>query len=132
MKHHFLTDADFGRLVNKELTHRLIKLHANGYDLDFCMTCNDYLICVQNQEQFICESIIIKVVDQVFDFITNSYKYVHTVDTACGCKGIMVMEGIYGLYIRPDVMRFSFNQPMQNRQGLPRKSERMRHEAIIA
>ncbi|MES2112173.1 MAG: hypothetical protein V4577_25675 [Bacteroidota bacterium] len=132
MKHHFLSDADFGRLVNKELTHRLIKLHSKGYDLDFCMTCNDYLTCVQNQERYTCDSIIIRVVDQVFDFISNSYKYVHTVDTACGCKGIMVMEGIYGLYIRPDVMRFSFNQPMQNRQSLPRKSERMRHEAIIA
>lgn len=132
MKHHFLPDADLGRLVNKELTQRLIKLHANGYDLDFCMTCNEYLTCAQTQERFNCDSIIIKVVDQVFDFITNSYKYVHTVDTGCGCKGIMVMEGIYGLYIRPDVMRFSFNQPTQNRPSLPCKGQRLQHEAIIA
>jgi len=131
MKHQFIADSDFGRLVNKELTHRLIKLHANGYDLDFCMTCNDYLTCVQNQERFTCESIIINVVDQVYDFISNSYKYVHTVDTSCGCKGIMVMEGIYGLYIRPDVMRHSFNQPTHNRPSLPPKGQRLQHEAIL-
>lgn len=106
MKHNFLADTDSGRLVNKELTNRLIWLHAKGYDHDFCMTCNGYLTCLQNQQQFACYSAIIKVVCQVYDFITYSYKYVHTVETACGCKGIMVVEGIYGLYIRPDVMRF--------------------------
>ena len=109
MKHQFLSDADLGRLVNKDLTQRLIKLHTRGYDLDFCMTCTDYLTCLQNQERFAFEDITIKVVDQVYDFMTNSYKYVHTIDTACGRKGIMVMEGIYGLYIRPDVMQYSIN-----------------------
>jgi len=109
MKHQFLADTDLGRLVNKDLTKRLIKLHTKGYDLDFCMTCTDYLTCVQNQKRFACEGITIRVVDQVYDFMTNSYKYVHTIDTACGRKGIMVMEGIYGLYIRPDVMRYALH-----------------------
>ena len=121
MKNHFLTDAGAGRLVNKELTHRLMKLHADGYHLDFCMTCNEYLTCVQNQERFPCENIIIKVVDQVYDFLTNSFKYVHTVDTACGCKGIMLIEGIYGLYIRPDVMQLTVRQHGYNREDFRQK-----------
>jgi hypothetical protein len=105
MKHLFLADNDPGRLVNKELTKELIKLHARGYDLDFCMRANDCITCVQNGEQFPCDHIVVRLVDQVYDFISNCYQYVHTVDTACGRKGIMVIDGIYGLRIRQQQVR---------------------------
>jgi len=103
MKHLFLADNDFSRLVNKQLTRQLIKLHSLGYDLDFYMNSNNHLTCIQNGEQFSCECIIVKLVNQVYDFTANAFKYVHTVDTACGRKGIMLMAGIYDLQIQPTI-----------------------------
>jgi hypothetical protein len=105
MKHLFTSENDFGRLVNKELTSKLIKLHSKGYDLDFYMNRCDHLVCVQSGEEFPCACIMVQLVDQIYDFITNSFKYVHTVDTVCGRKGIMVMEGIYDLQVRLPVIQ---------------------------
>lgn len=95
MRNNVMLNAELGRLVNRELTNRLIKLHTRGYDLDFGIINNQCVGCLQNQELFACDEVVVRLVDQVYDFITNSFKYVHTVDTSCGKKGIMVIEGIY-------------------------------------
>lgn len=95
MRNNVMLNAELGRLVNRQLTNRLIKLHAKGYDLDFGIINNQCVGCLQNLELFTCDDVIVRLVDQVYDFISNSFKYVHTVDTSCGKKGIMVMEGIY-------------------------------------
>ena len=105
MEHIVIADNDFVRLVNKEFTKTLIRLHNNGYDLDFYMDGKGSLVCAQNGEQFPCEYVAVKLVDQVFDFITNSFKYVHTVEAICGTKGLMVMECIYNLRILPATRR---------------------------
>jgi len=101
MEHLVIADNDFVRLVNKEFTKTLIRLHSKGYDLDFYMDGRGGVVCAQNGEQFPCQIVAVRLVDQVYDFITNSFKYVHTVDTACGTKGLMVIECIYHLRIPP-------------------------------
>jgi len=105
MEHLVIVDNDFVRLVNKEFTKTLIRLHNQGYDLDFYMDSKGSLVCAQNGELFPCEYVGVELVNQVYDFIANIFKYVHTVDTVCGTKGIMVMECIYNLRIRPAALR---------------------------
>ena len=102
------TGDDVYRLVNHRLTRKLILLHNAGYDLDFILLSNHRLLCVQD-EQCYSESILtIKTVDQVHDCITNSFKYLHTVETACGKKGILLIEGIYDFQLRKTPISFSF------------------------
>lgn len=82
-------------MINQKITNRLIKLHAKGYELDFCLTKKTHITCLQNHEEFPCCNVTVCVIDQVFDYLSRSFKYLHTVETGCGKKGILLMEGIY-------------------------------------
>jgi hypothetical protein len=95
------------RLVNHQLTCRLFNLHAIGYEFDFNLLNNRDLLCVQDNQCFAEENVTVKVIDQVYDFITDSYKYLHTVETVCGKKGILLIEGIYSLHLKINSITFS-------------------------
>jgi hypothetical protein len=105
---------DFCRLVNQQLTHKLIRLHAKGYDLDFSLLKNKGLCCLQSGQCFDEECVCVTLVDQVYDVISNSYKYLHTVDAANGEKGLLLMEGIYHLHLKVAMVSVSFTSALQH------------------
>jgi len=82
------------RMVNSSLAHRIIELHSNGYDLDFDSVSEWEIICLQDHRIFSLKEVSVKIIDQVFDEISRSYKYIHTVDTACNRKGLLIIESI--------------------------------------
>lgn len=98
------------RLVNHQLTRKLINLHNRGYELDFNLLNDHRLVCVQDGQCFSEEGLTVRIVDQVYDFITDSYKYLHTVETSCGKKGIMLIEGIYDFHLK--IIPITFSLPV--------------------
>jgi len=107
------TNDEFCRLINRRLTHKLIRLHDKGYELDFGLLKNRGLCCLQSGQCFEEESVSVTLIDQVYDFITNSYKYLHTVETACGKRGILLIEGIYRLHLKASPVSSSLSLGFQ-------------------
>ena len=81
--------------LNNSLTRRVIELHSNGYNYDFLMTGSKHLLCLQNNADFSLGDVYIKVIDQAYDQLTKSFKYIHTIDTCNGEKGVLITELIY-------------------------------------
>lgn len=84
-----------GIQLNRSLTQRVIELHNDGYDQDFLMTGGQHLLCLQNNEDFLLRDVYIKVIDQAYDQLTKSFKYIHSIDTPNGEKGVLVTDTIY-------------------------------------
>jgi hypothetical protein len=82
------------RKLNFLLTRRVIELHGQGYDHDFLVSAGRHLICLQNNMNFNVEDVNIEVVDQGYDQLSRSFKYVHTIDTGNGERGVLIAEGI--------------------------------------
>ncbi len=76
--------------INVALTKKVIALHERGYTLDFSVTADYRLLCVQDERLFKVDEVVISLIDQCFDEITSCYKYFHTVETGCGIKGLLV------------------------------------------
>ncbi len=89
------------RKLNGSITKRVIELHGQGYDHDFQITGNKALLCLQNNKNFPVDAVCITVVDQGFDQLTQSYKYIHTIDTDSGERGMLVTDCIF---IKPAVI----------------------------
>jgi hypothetical protein len=83
------------RKLNFLLTRRVIELHGQGYDYDFQVLGSRNLICLQSNKNFNLEDLNIKVVDQGYDQLSRSFKYIHTVDTGNGELGVLIAEGIF-------------------------------------
>ncbi len=82
------------RKLNASITQRVIELHANGYEYDFLML-GSHLLCVQNNQRFPVGAVDIKVVDQCYDKLSRSFKYLHVIETCSGEKGLMIVEAIF-------------------------------------
>jgi len=82
------------RIINRAITRRVIDLHSQGYDSDFCLK-NRCLLCMQNEVIFHPNDVDIKVIDQVYDQLSQCFKYIHTIDTCNGEKGVMVIDQIF-------------------------------------
>ena len=91
------------KTLNCTLTKRVIELHDRGYTEDFRDTPDKRFICIQSSEQFKTSELIICLVDLGFDKLSNSFKYIHTIETADGSKGLMITNAIY-----------SVNSPLSN------------------
>jgi len=89
-----ISESNKRRHVCSELTKTLIDLHDSGYVFDFRVLDRERIICLQDSRQFNANGIIIKVINQHFDKITHSYKYIHTVETDCGDRGLIVADEI--------------------------------------
>ena len=76
--------------VNSALTRKVIALHSHGYEFDFSLTADKKIRCAQDNRSFTPDQLCIKVVDLRYDELTGSYKYVHTVETCCGDKGLLI------------------------------------------
>ncbi|RFZ91169.1 hypothetical protein D0C36_19710 [Mucilaginibacter conchicola] len=82
------------RKLNSAITRRVIELHSKGYDQDFMMQTNR-LLCIQNNEDFAASAVQIRVVDQGYDHVDGCFKYIHTIDTFNGQKGVLIADGIF-------------------------------------
>lgn len=77
--------------LNNALTSRVIDLHDQGYTDDF-LPVKDEFFCLQNSENFSPADLNIQVVDQCFDQFSNTYKYIHTIETTNGNKGLLMAD----------------------------------------
>ncbi|WP_184544691.1 hypothetical protein [Mucilaginibacter sp. FT3.2] len=78
--------------LNSALTSRVIDLHDQGYTDDFLSVKDECFLCLQNSENFSLADLNIQVIDQGFDQFSKTYKYIHTVETANGNKGLLIGE----------------------------------------
>lgn len=76
--------------VNNRLTQTIIKCHEAGYTEDFFYNGPSTGIIDHNWPQEIHETFTAAVIDMGFDSLTGEYKYVYTIVTNCGKKGILV------------------------------------------
>ncbi|MEJ5993344.1 hypothetical protein WG904_02850 [Pedobacter sp. Du54] len=83
------------RKINGVITSRIIELQNEGYLYDFMSLDKHKFVCLQDSVCFHSPDISIKLIDQVYDQFGHCYKYIHTVETATGCKGLLLDEGIY-------------------------------------
>jgi hypothetical protein len=83
-----------GKKLNHTITARVIDLHGKGYTDDFLPAKDQTLMCIQNSENFAMADLHIKVIDQGFDQLTNTYKYIHTIETVNGDKGLLIADFI--------------------------------------
>jgi len=83
------------RKLNSLLTKRVIELHSKGYDYDFLPSGNQHLLCLQNNADFKVTDVNINIIDQGYDQLSRSFKYVHSIDTGNGERGVLIAEGIF-------------------------------------
>jgi hypothetical protein len=80
--------------IRNMLIRRVAELHGKGYNNDFCLTFNKQLLCLQDDVQYVRNSSSIKLIDQVYDKLSRQFKYIHTVETDTGQKGILMLNHI--------------------------------------
>ncbi|RFZ85249.1 hypothetical protein DYU05_06520 [Mucilaginibacter terrenus] len=85
------------RKMNSELTNWVIRLHQIGYTDDFLPLNPREVQCVQNGESFLIKDLRVNLIDCNFDQLTNTYQYIHTIDTGIGHRGLLITNGILGL-----------------------------------
>lgn len=84
----------YKRKLNSLMTKRVIELQAKGFDFDFILLSNNYLMCLQNNYTFSFQSFSIMLVDQVYDDLCESYKYIHAIETSSGERGVLLTDDI--------------------------------------
>lgn len=82
------------RKLNCSLTESVIELHHKGYINDFLKVKDQCFRCIQSDEEFSIGELQIKIVSQGFDYFTKNYKYIHTVESQNGCKGLLLADFI--------------------------------------
>lgn len=83
------------RITNCSLTKKIIRLHNSGYTHDFSVVSNNQIVCLQDNCKHCFIHVIINVVDQCYDVMSHSFKYIHTIETPCGCRGLLMADKIY-------------------------------------
>lgn len=80
--------------LNSSITNKVIELHNTGYDHDFQLTAQQHLLCLQDNRLFNFDNVLVRLIDQGYDNLSHSFKYIHTIDTGCGQKGILLTSKI--------------------------------------
>jgi hypothetical protein len=83
--------------LNSELTKWVISLHQNGYTDDFQVLNSGEIKCIQSSEHFAIKDLRVHLIDCNYDKLTNTYQYIHTIDTEAGLRGLLITSGILGL-----------------------------------
>jgi hypothetical protein len=83
--------------INRSLTRKVIELQALGYGHDFQVSGHREVVCLQDNKYTSIENMWIKVVHQGYDQLSKSFKYIHTIETDCGKKGLLLADKIAGL-----------------------------------
>ena len=82
------------RKLNGAITKRVIQLHALGYECDFLIL-GQGLVCVQSNQNFPVYTVDINMVAKGYDQLSHSIKYIHTIDTGNGEKGVLLTDAIF-------------------------------------
>jgi hypothetical protein len=82
------------RMVNSELTKLIISCHEQGYTEDFFIDTHSRRVRNQASPEVDYHWFTITVVNQCYDSLTQGYKYIHTVETLCGIKGLLVCPNV--------------------------------------
>ena len=86
--------------LNHAIARRVIILHDLGYEFDFQIFTHQSVICLQDNNCTATKDLLVKLVDMGYDQLSHSFKYIHTVETTCGKKGLLLAEKIAGLDFR--------------------------------
>lgn len=78
--------------INERITNKVIELQEKGFDLDFQFLGTKELICLQNNIIFGVDNVEIMVREQAYDQISHSQKFIHSVETFEGLRGILLSE----------------------------------------
>ncbi|HKG08859.1 MAG TPA: hypothetical protein VKB19_20480 [Pedobacter sp.] len=81
--------------VNSALTRQLIALHFRGYVLDFIFAEHRFFLCLQNNLLYDIGQVRVKLVSQIFDSLNKCYKYLHTIESENGDRGIFLSDTPY-------------------------------------
>lgn len=84
----------YKRKLNSLMTKRVIELQGKGFDYDFILLSNNCLMCLQSSTTFSFQSFFVMLVDQVYDNLSESYKYIHAIETVSGERGVLLTENI--------------------------------------
>lgn len=80
--------------INAQITKRIIELQNNGYIYDFEGCSESAVVCIQNGYEFPESETSIKLIDLRHNEISKEFTYIHTIDTFCGYKGIILCNRI--------------------------------------
>ncbi|TFF33754.1 hypothetical protein [Mucilaginibacter psychrotolerans] len=80
------------RKLNNAITNRVIALHDQGYTHDFLPMQNQHFLCLQDSVDFDIADLNIKLIGEGFDHLTKTNKYIHTIETINGSKGLLVSD----------------------------------------
>ena len=80
------------RKLNNALTKRVINWHDKGYTDDFLAMQDQRFFCLQNSQHFHLADLSIELVDEGFDQLTKTRKYIHIVETSNGSKGLLLSD----------------------------------------
>ena len=81
--------------LNCLLTRIIIQLHEKGYSEDFIMIDKEKYVCIQSNREFSICSLQIEIFNIAFDQFSGCYKYVHTIETHTGLKGVLIADTLY-------------------------------------
>lgn len=81
--------------INERMTDRIIELQERGFDMDFQYIGSRQVLCLQNNFIYGSDHLQIMAVEQTYDQFSNSRKYIHSVDTFEGLRGILLAEKSY-------------------------------------
>jgi len=90
------TFKNTARKLSNTLTKRVIDLHDKGYTHDFLPAPDQHFLCLQDSQNFAMADLHIKVIADGFDQLTKTHKYIHTIETINGSKGLLVVDFICG------------------------------------
>jgi len=86
--------------LNRCITKQVISLHHNGYTSDFLRIGKEQVQCLQTGELFLLSGLQICLIDCAYDLLTQSYQYIHTIETEIGYRGLLVTNGIMPITTR--------------------------------
>lgn len=78
--------------LNVSLTNQVIELQEQGYDCDFLLLANGNLHCMQTNYNYPLSTVLIQRIDNGYDFFSQSYKNLHTIETGNGERGVLLSE----------------------------------------
>lgn len=81
--------------INSSITRKVIELHNIGYIFDFQILNQQDVICLQDNNHFPKENVQVKMMGQGYDLFSHSFKYVHTIETSCGKRGLLLADQVY-------------------------------------
>jgi len=81
--------------MNGSMTEKVIELHDKGYDCDFFLIDDKILLCMQTNRRFPIKDVMVNAVKRAYDNFSHSYKHIHTIETACGEKGVLLTDSLF-------------------------------------